>query len=1742
MRYVGGLLGVRRLRACFLALGFVGVMSTAAMAQSATADLGNQMRAQAAEDVANVRQKGLLSAPTTPSSGGEIPVAVVQPADVSDLVGRGANNGATLSEPGVATDPNGIQAVGAFSDLVARPQPDAASIRDLTQGAQDVTRNPENYAAGVMTDQPAECRTETREVSRQEAYQYTCSAEANGSGATEAECELPLRHVIGVTNQYMCVREYNRYPTGAADCERWVAYVDAYPDLVTAFSRCTRRQYGNLCSSKCDFGRAHFGAWGSREGRTVPEGRWVDGPACQYLQADQPNCRMVNQICASTLQPFDYQCEVGLLAFPADDQTCTRRLVHKVDADFNYSCERSRSSGSASWTLSPVCASALEAQYGCVAGVQECLERESLFQSRVCRTGNSVSVDNPVCYRVRTDLVDQDVAYTVRSNWSVPTQRWVTTPGWDAVVGAGCPKISEWMGEPSTYTQDWVCRTGSSVGVENSVCHRIRTDVVDQDVAYTVRSNWNVGSQTWVNTPGWNAVVGAGCTKLSEWNGEPSGYTQDWVCRAGFDRSVASQTCETPRQVVVDLDYRYLGLRQWNGSSHAEDASHAAYRGAGCTRENETCVETSTGPSLQYSCSTGYRMVQTTSNQSCSVPLNVNTATFYDYKCTGRRVFNRVDNVWETADCTGMVGNGQCIRTSGTGPSYLGGEYRCPQPFQSFWVDNGDFPPTIVDQGSVVLETSSNQDTSACASLSSCTATGEVCVEGPETRNINGASVYKDCWRWSRSYSCVSQTREDAPGCVPPAGATVAPGYPTCGWSDSAGTCQWFNYVYNYFGADPAGGCKTYLSEWRCPNPVSGVPATVWGRSNPDYIWRTEVSDTWDNSACSTLASTCTQSGQICIEGAETRTINGLAVYKDCWRYRRTYSCETRTAVNECKVVSTGAIGPLPAGCTVTGTSCLVTDAAGVCIQTQTNYRCPANSGSGGSDVRFAKFQCDNPVPAAEPPASDAREIIYKHLSTGWDTSSCNAVSNDGACSMTGETCIEGAGSRVINGLSIYSDCWKYERNYRCERLTPLNECKVVSTGATGPLPTGCTVTGSRCLIPGQSGSCIQTETQYRCPASSGSGGSDIRFAKFQCDNPVAAAEPPASDSREIIYKHLSTSWDSSSCNAPANDSACSLTGETCIEGAGNRVINGLSIYSECWKYQRDYRCERLTAVNECPPAGGVGCVEQSQRCVQTLASGVCALWEKTYRCDAGQGQCIRDRTDYFCERRLPVGTPTSVPISVVSSVWDEGSCGGVDQSSCTQASSTCDQTSSTVVHGVWQDDAEGLITSVPITAGCQTETRSFTCVRRDAYDDCKLPGTYCQQTSQTCVDRDTNGSCRRYRVSYRCTPPSGTCVRDEQTWWCEVPTNPAAGPPTLVKYVKARIWDDAACVAMLPTLEGHTCSAFVDTCSETSPATRTVDGLSVTEACWKRRRVYSCQRSGQGSDCTVPEACTLNRQECIRDVGESSTAPCRTWNYVYDCQRTITEDKQVEICSNQRFCIEGACFEHSRDESSDFGVAAAAAGTMAEIRNEVEKVVDPTTIQIFKGEARRCAKSGWGLVNCCPQDGGNLSGSLSVLCSPDERKLAEEVKAGKTHFIGAYCDRRILGSCVTRRHRYCSFGSKLGRIIHEQGRPQLPLSWGDASNPTCRGFSPAEFERLDFDTMNLDEFMQDVMARAVVADPTGVLQNMRNTATLFGAGGNNSGQDGRGYDQGTDPGGSMNPPDTAPPTQGEVGPISPGG
>ncbi len=84
--------------------------------------------------------------------------------------------------------------------------------------------------------------------------------------------------------------------------------------------------------------------------------------------------------------------------------------------------------------------------------------------------------------------------------------------------------------------------------------------------------------------------------------------------------------------------------------------------------------------------------------------------------------------------------------------------------------------------------------------------------------------------------------------------------------------------------------------------------------------------------------------------------------------------------------------------------------------------------------------------------------------------------------------------------------------------------------------------------------------------------------------------------------------------------------------------------------------------------------------------------------------------------------------------------------------------------------------------------------------------------------------------------------------------------------------------------------------------------------------------------------------------------------------------------------------------------------------------------------------------------------------------------ESGRCHYIGEKCiEKWEIGGCVQKEDVYCCFNSKLARIIQEQGRKQLGISWGDADNPNCRGFTPEEFQALDFSQMDLSEYYQDI-------------------------------------------------------------------
>jgi len=90
---------------------------------------------------------------------------------------------------------------------------------------------------------------------------------------------------------------------------------------------------------------------------------------------------------------------------------------------------------------------------------------------------------------------------------------------------------------------------------------------------------------------------------------------------------------------------------------------------------------------------------------------------------------------------------------------------------------------------------------------------------------------------------------------------------------------------------------------------------------------------------------------------------------------------------------------------------------------------------------------------------------------------------------------------------------------------------------------------------------------------------------------------------------------------------------------------------------------------------------------------------------------------------------------------------------------------------------------------------------------------------------------------------------------------------------------------------------------------------------------------------------------------------------------------------------------------------------------------------------------------------------------------------SGMCHEVGSYCASSLLGICLQKARGHCCFNTKLGRIIQEQGRPQLKsfntIGWGSPKKPLCRGFTPEEFQALDFSKMDLSEYYADIEARA---------------------------------------------------------------
>lgn len=290
---------------------------------------------------------------------------------------------------------------------------------------------------------------------------------------------------------------------------------------------------------------------------------------------------------------------------------------------------------------------------------------------------------------------------------------------------------------------------------------------------------------------------------------------------------------------------------------------------------------------------------------------------------------------------------------------------------------------------------------------------------------------------------------------------------------------------------------------------------------------------------------------------------------------------------------------------------------------------------------------------------------------------------------------------------------------------------------------------------------------------------------------------------------------------------------------------------------------------------------------------------------------------------------------------------------------------------------------------------------------------------------------------------------------------------------------NDGACSAQKAD---PSCTPEPDVCTDSTPVTRVISGVAVTQPCWAWTRTYQCVPPVvPASDCGELDAlgCTFLREQCITEE-----FPCLTVDRVYSCPLPPVPTVDQQICDADVYCLNGECDTLDRQPNAEFKDALVALNAVSQAGKEF----DPNTLTIFDGDRLTCSKTIFGTTNCCVPRGFPLLGG----CDAQDRVLKQRREEGLCAFVGTYCSSKVLGICLKKREAHCCFVSKISRILQEQGRPQINKPWDDPKNEQCRGFTIAEFQRLDLSVMDFSEVYADFAEAAQIPADLDVVNEMQ--------------------------------------------------
>jgi conjugal transfer mating pair stabilization protein TraN len=134
--------------------------------------------------------------------------------------------------------------------------------------------------------------------------------------------------------------------------------------------------------------------------------------------------------------------------------------------------------------------------------------------------------------------------------------------------------------------------------------------------------------------------------------------------------------------------------------------------------------------------------------------------------------------------------------------------------------------------------------------------------------------------------------------------------------------------------------------------------------------------------------------------------------------------------------------------------------------------------------------------------------------------------------------------------------------------------------------------------------------------------------------------------------------------------------------------------------------------------------------------------------------------------------------------------------------------------------------------------------------------------------------------------------------------------------------------------------------------------------------------------------------------------------------------------------------------------------------------LMKPGEIQLGGGEAFVGTALSWVMTAYTIYTVTMLLIQIIWACEQSEFELGAKRQLKSCHYVGSYCKTKVLGQCIEKREAHCCFASPLSRIIQEQIRPQLGMSWGTGENPQCGGIPAERLEEVDWSKVDLSEWM----------------------------------------------------------------------